>query len=288
MPESSAQISTLARGWTFKMSIVMLVGLVLGVWGLLDAMVWYPARGRGDAEYKHKVYLERSNAAGSILTSGIQDPAKALEALKAREGELNRAVEKAAALEASGGNRGELASLIPALVDHATLQWLAAADLVGDLKPAVTNPQDPLATLRALQEKWKSLSPPKPLDRYDLPLQWLIAASGLVVAGWMMLLIFRASRTKFMFDQASQTLTLPGGRSFVPADVKEFDKRKWDKFFVTVHLKDGSSHKLDLLRNVGLEEWVLAMEKTAFPESAPDDTPDNPPTPPAPADAPQA
>ncbi|MGH7132453.1 MAG: hypothetical protein ACREJO_10960, partial [Phycisphaerales bacterium] len=80
----------------------------------------------------------------------------------------------------------------------------------------------------------------------------------------------------------------PDGKTIVPADIAEFDKRKWDKFYVTINLKGGEARKLDLLRYVPLEEWVLAMERTAFPETAPPEEPATPADGAAPTESTQA
>ncbi len=68
------------------------------------------------------------------------------------------------------------------------------------------------------------------------------------------------------------TLGLPGGHSLTPADLTDVDKRKWDKFFVSLVVKPGHATlggkevALDLLRYEPLEDWVLEMEKAAFPD----------------------
>ncbi|MBL8990089.1 MAG: hypothetical protein JNJ48_00760 [Phycisphaerae bacterium] len=258
--------STLNRGWLIKMVVVLVVFVGFGAWGLYDATILYPSRGRADASYKQKRYLELAQSTGRLFESGFADPHQALRTLEAREADLAKAHAKAVAIESSGGNKGELTALAPLLLDHAALQWLTAESLVGGLNPATTKPADPTRKLSELQEFWKTTPPPKSLEKYDLPLQWAFTVIGFVGGAWMMLVIARAARTRFGFDPATQTLRLPNGRTITPADVREFDKRKWDKFFLTLNLHDGSSHKLDLLRNVGLEEWCLAMEKTAFPD----------------------
>ena len=67
---------------------------------------------------------------------------------------------------------------------------------------------------------------------------------------------------------------LPGGQKVGPGDIAEFDKRKWDKFLVTLTIKDshptlgGQRVVVDLYRHEPVEDWILAMERTAFPETA--------------------
>ena len=120
---------------------------------------------------------------------------------------------------------------------------------------------DPSARLTELQAEWATRKPPKPLSAFDIPSQWLIAVAGLGLSAWIVVLFAAVARKKFRYEPAAMRLTLPGGKSFTPADIAELDKRQWHKFFVTVRLKDGRSHKLDLLRYTPLEAWVLEMEK---------------------------
>ena len=103
-----------------------------------------------------------------------------------------------------------------------------------------------------------------------MPVQWLFVVVGFGLGGYLVFLMVKckaqASRTKF--ESETQRLTVPSGASFTPADLEDVDKRLWHKYYVTMQLKDGSEHKLDLLRYVPLEEWVLGMERTRFPERA--------------------
>ena len=77
----------------------------------------------------------------------------------------------------------------------------------------------------------------------------------------MGLTVMRVLKTKYRYDASTHTLTLPSGESFTAQQINELDKRKWDKFFVTIHLEGGKTHKLDLLRYQPLEDWILEMEK---------------------------
>jgi hypothetical protein len=122
--------------------------------------------------------------------------------------------------------------------------------------------------LRELTEHWKTAKAPKPLAFYDLPSQWLFVAigygGGLYLAG----LIGWTGSRKYRYDKSEHCLVLPGGAQIRPADVAEFDKRRWHKYFLTLRLRDGRAIRLDLLRHVPLEDWVLSMERIAFPEAA--------------------
>lgn len=249
--------TTLNRSWVLKIGAICLAFAVLGVWGLADALHVYPKRGRADAQYKQYLYLGAAKSAGRLAEASVPDPAARYAALAARSRELEQAA-------AQAGDR-----LIPQVVELAELRWLEAESRVGGLKPANTAIADPAARLQELTAKWSTTNPPKPLDAYDLPLQWFFALLGFTVMMWTFVTILRATRVRYGWDAAEQRLHLPSGESIVPGDVAEFDKRLWHKFYIVLHLKEGrAAVKLDLLRNTNLEGWVLAMERTAHPERA--------------------
>jgi hypothetical protein len=85
--------------------------------------------------------------------------------------------------------------------------------------------------------------------------------------------IARVARRRYSWDDAEKRLFLPDGSSLVPADVAEFDKRKWDKFLIYLHVKPhherhaGRELMLDLYQHAPLEDWVLEMERIASPET---------------------
>ncbi len=268
------QTTTLNRQWLVKMIIFMVVLVGFGCWGLLDAMVIYPARGLEDASFKQKLYLETAQGAGRLSDASIPDPQARLGVLAARRDALEGSLSKAAGLQAqavgdspqSQQAAAELRRLQPDLVEALALRWLDALQVVGKLEPARTTMAAPADDLKRLSERWKTAVQPKPLAAYDLPLQWAFAAIGLIGGIYILLfVIFPAKRTVFTWEPGTQRLTLPGSKSITPSDIVEFDKRKWDKFFVTLSLRDGSSIKLDLLKHAKLEEWVLEMERTATP-----------------------
>ncbi|MFN0010428.1 MAG: hypothetical protein ACKVS8_02160 [Phycisphaerales bacterium] len=271
------ETTTLNRPWLMKTAVFMVGLLGFGIWGLVDAMVIYPNRGIEDASFKQKVYLEANQRAGRIVLSSFREPADALEALQEKKAELRKAVDEDAALqkaEAAGGQPAQDATrrrraIMGTVADAAGLKWLESLSLVGRLDPKFTVMADADATLAELKAKWDKTSPPKELAAYDLPLQWIFTFLGFAGFAYLVVLVLRVKTTTYGWDAPDQRLHLPDGKAIVPADIKEFDKRKWDKFFVFLHLKDGSRPvKLDLYRHAKLEEWVLAMEKAAFPEQA--------------------
>ena len=67
----------------------------------------------------------------------------------------------------------------------------------------------------------------------------------------------------------------------MPEDITDFDKRKWDKFLVTLSIRDGhptmpgKKLTLDTYMHNELEPWILEMERVgptakaiAAPEAA--------------------
>jgi hypothetical protein len=281
------------RKWLAKMVVFLVVLVGFGSWGLADALVIYPKRGLDDAAYKQWKYLETAERAGRLGTASIGDPAQHHEDLSDRRDDLRKGVKAALDLEAIASQNSaqgqqaarELRQHQGDLVDYAALEWLDSLRLVGRLKAEETTLSDPAAKLKELGTKWKSKDPPKALAVYDIPLQWVFTVLGYGGGLYLLGLLAKVKATSYAWDASTQTLHLPGGATITPADIKEFDKRKWDKFFVTLHLKDQRpSLKLDLLRWVPLEDWIIAMEATAFPPAAaPTPTPGE-----APADAPPA
>lgn len=237
-------LTTLHKPWVRKMMIFAAIALILGSWGLYDAVYLYPKRGREDASYKQFKYLEQAELAGRLATATIEDPKERLEGLEA---------------QSSGGT-----GLDP--LSQAKKAWLVSLSRVGMLKPQHSTIAEPTQSLRELKAVWSGKDKPSELAFYDLPFQWFVTFAGYGGLVWVLLKIARAKGTVYQWDRASQTLTLPGGRRLTPADLAEVDKRKWHKFFVTLNTKAGAPVTLDLLKFHPLEEWVLEMERTAFPE----------------------
>lgn len=259
--ETAMQTTRLNKSWVIKTSIYLVCMLGLGTWGLVDGLVVYPNRGKRAAEYLEMQYLERAQRSGSLLTAAVENPREEYERLRAAEKELEREES-----EASRAGRTIVADQKGA--ELARLRWLSQLARVGDLNPQHTRMvspdgvSDPARRLTQLQQAWASRSQPKPLSSFDIPSQWVIAGVGYGAAGWILLVLVKASRKRYGYEPESMRLTLPDGRAIEPKDIREVDRRKWDKFFVFLHLKDGSPEiKLDLLRYTPLEKWVLEMEK---------------------------
>lgn len=269
--------TSLNRKWLIKMIVFLIVLAAFGTWGLVDSIWIYPNRGLDDASFKQRAYLEAAERAGRLSTAAFPDPVTARATLEAKRGELEEAERKGLALESTAaqstpeGQRAaaDLRGLAAQRADYHALQWLDALARVFHLKPEATAIADPSKTLAELRETWKTRTPPKALASYDLPLQWFFTAIGYGGALWMLIHTLRIRGRVYAFEPDTQRLTLPGGRQLTPADIAEFDKRRWDKFYVYLQLKDGSPEiPLDMLPHDPLEDWILSMEDTAFPERA--------------------
>lgn len=252
--------STINTSWKRKMILFVVALLALGVYGLFDAAYAYPRRGYHAAELLERDFLKYLQDTGKLdnKSASITDPV----------GELKRAQDAT-----SGADR-----LIQA--------WLEQLQFVGKLNPAHTtlprtdffhdgvSQGGPIASAEARLEALKRAPHAEPLHSYDIPVQWLICAVGLVWGLYIVFLVLRVSGRVYSWNPAEKRLTLPGGDSFTPADILEIDKRKWHKLFVSITLKPthptlaGKTLELDLLRFVPLEEWVLDMERVAFPDDA--------------------
>ncbi len=289
---AETQSCTLNRNWVLKTGVFLIVLVGFGCWALYDAASLYPARGLADASRKLRDYLVAADSAGFLRADKTvaANPGSELATLSAKIDDLRGAVSR-------GGGEGRAAAM-----DLARHEWLSALDRAWNLntKPKPlgaysapvkkslwfdmttgegysTTPEGAKTQLtpQALRDElvtfW-SQAPAQPtaLSAWDIPVQWFFVLIGFGLGGYLLFLIIKckaqASRTKFEPD--AQRLTVPTGASFTPSELEDVDKRLWHKYYVTMQLKDGSHHKLDLLRYVPLEDWVLAMERTRFPERA--------------------
>lgn len=283
-PNTPATLTTtLNRRWLVKMSIFLIALTGLGVWGLIDALVVYPNRGRASAEYLQFRYLEQSERSGQLFRTTVEDPAAELKRLRAAGEQVND-------------------------VERARRQWLHALSMTTSLsriteqnKAETARPigqrgdtptmfSDPRARLDTLTQKWSTQTAPKPLSGLDIPSQWVFVAVGFGGAAYLAFFLLRCCRVKFRYAPAERRLTIPSGKSFTPADMREIDKRLWHKFFLFVTLNDGSPEiKLDLLRYSPLETWILEMWEHSpnyIPEESDDQTEQAPATDESTLDAP--
>jgi len=237
--------------WLLKMVVFLVVLTVLGAWGLLDAVVFYPARGEASAQWALYEYLQSANDSNDLLRTRVDDPRAELAQLQSQRDELARQSE------------GESLSARRAQTKLKRLEWLEALSAVGALDPTRTALDAPREDLDRLDAALAGDTPPKPLAAWDIPLQWGFVVVGFGGALWLIWLMLRVTRTRYTYDAEAKALFLPDGRAVTPEDLVELDKRKWDKFIVTLRLKDGGAVRLDLLRYTPLEDWVVEMERAA-------------------------
>ena len=264
------QQTRLSRRWLMKIAVFLVAAGALGLWGLYDATIAYPARGQAYAEYMEFQYLLSMGQAGLPVTP-INDPHGALEELRKDHGDLEMRRAQAEA-------QGETLEMNRASTGLVREQWLEALKILGQLDAEHTVIANPRERFSVLAARWQSRDQPKPLAGFDLPMQWGFVIVGFGLAGCLLLLVVRVGSKKYRFSTDTKQLTFPDGVSITPGDIEDIDKRKWDKFIVQIK-SGGKWRKLDLLRYDPLEEWFLAMEKeTSFYEPPEDeaDTGDGP------------
>ncbi len=248
--------STIGVRWLRKMGVFAVVLLGFGSWALYDAVWKYPDRGRRHAEWAEWQYLsvlEEESRAGrdpGILTRNapVLDPVAELERLNANP---------------SANTSGSA---------FARREWLTALSRVGDLTPENTgfSQMGPRQRKDALDTIWQTASQPSPLKPYDIPSQWLMMVIGYGLGAWVVFLVAKVAITKYQWEPGTKTLILPRGARIAPTDLKEVDKRKWDKFIVYLVIKPegdrvgGQSLRFDTYRHGLVEEWILEMEREAF------------------------
>jgi hypothetical protein len=241
-------VSRLAPRWWLKTLAFALILIGFGGWGLYDALVAYPERGIDDAEFKQLEYLRAWSSGAARADATVADP----------EAELARLEEA-----------GRRPSATVSEVERRRLAWLRSLAKVARLDPEHTRIEQPMARLAELETSWATRTPPKPLSAYDIPAQWVFVALGFSLGPWLLVKLLMVAGKKYRWNPDGQQLTLPGGQTLTPGELADVDKRKWDKFIVFLKDKAGAEHKVDLYHYTQpLEDWVLAMERTAFPERA--------------------
>lgn len=243
-PALQATQTTLSRRWVLRVLVILVIGWGLFVWGMIDAVMVYPARGRDAASYLKYQYLREVEKARAISAS-VDDPAAEFVRI---------------------ANKKRDNTMSP--VESARYNWLESLSRIGQMKSEETRISDARQELKALDEQWgkANVKVPQPLDWYDIPSQWAIAAAGLVIGVWRLATFLAVAGKKYKCDPASSTITLPGGATLTEADITEYDKRKWDKFIITLGLRDGHATgkknlTLDLYPYNELEPWVLELER---------------------------
>ncbi|VAX40147.1 hypothetical protein MNBD_PLANCTO03-558 [hydrothermal vent metagenome] len=247
----------LAKTWVVRMVLIIVVLFAFGAWGLYDAVVKYPARGRLHAKGVQLEYLETADRTGMLYDTPVFDPTGELATLQGRD-----------VLELSN-------------FDRLKLEWLKSLAIpgLGMLKPEHTQMADPAAELQRLEEQFQKEAPPAGLSQFDIVLQWAIFVICWGLGAVMLVLFVLVKAKSYTWNPATKTLTMPGGVTISPADLDPADPAdltKWSKFVVFLQPREGHEKlrgpiKLDLFRYEPLEEWVkllvkAADEKFEFPE----------------------
>lgn len=256
MLESTRLTTSLNRKWLVKMTIFLVALVVLGVWGTLDAVWIYPQRGRNHSEFALKDYLERLDQRGTLLSdASVEDPATVLR-------DLQRAPQPPKSIEEARFVWLESLSRFHSMESLTRKNAQAKAQIPSATSDTETMFASPRTVLDKLKTDLAGRNQPKPLSAFDIPLQYLFALLGFGGAAWMTVFLLRCKAKRFEFDPAENRLFLPDGKSFVPADITEVDKRDWHKFYLymNIHGFEGEQ-KFDLLRHAPLEEWLETMRK---------------------------
>ncbi len=285
------QRPTLSRQWLIKIGAFLVLLMVFGVWGSLDAAWLYPRRGLADASFQLHGWLGALDQAGRLTSSSasIADPKAALKELRERQSELlSASTGDGPAARAAKADLGKLAYL-----DSLSKVWRLNTDdkpVANITKPSARRlyfqPDEGLgyaidgagaktdlstvALARELSEYWKVTKPATPLSGFDMIFQYVFIVAGFGGAAMIALSILRAKAKagKIAWDPAAKALTLENGVTVTPANFADLDKRLWHKYYADILTTDGAAHRVDLLRYVPLETWVLELEKIKFPERA--------------------
>ncbi len=249
--------TTIRKAWLWKMLGVLALLVGFGLYGLYDAVVAYPKRGREHASYSERSYLSTLRTDGVLThaTAAVPEPAQELDRLIAAR------------------------TLSPA--EQSKREWLQSLSRVGDLDVAkltdkAGQPIDVAERLRTLDDRWSASNrgAPIPLGRFDIPTQWIFVIIGVLGGTWILSKVLPTISKKYLWDAATKTLTLPAGDKLSPGDIADFDKRDWKRFFIHLKVKPdhatlaGKDLKIDLYTHEKLEAWILEMERIAFPDRA--------------------
>lgn len=258
--ESQPTVTTINRKWFLKLGVFWIVCAGLTVWGLYDGLVLYPKRGEVVVSFLTKEYLEQMESERRLRPDAVNvvDPASVFAEL---DGKRKRDPSSLTEEEQARFNWLEALSRVESLASLSVENEAALAGGGNLSEPTRTMFVRPRDLLASLQAELQNRTSPKRLSAWDIPSQFLIA----LVFGLAMLAITARVLTtvtkKYRYDPEAMALSLPGGRTVTPADIELVDKRQWSKFFVHLKMKDGGEIKLDLMRFVPLEDWILEMEK---------------------------
>ncbi len=257
--------TTINRKWWIKQVLFLIVTFGLGLYFLYDGLVAYPNRGARAAEYAEFQYLQVwDKERGGIGTlDGISDPVERLKQLEGKKTSVGTLDASEEALLRWFENLKTISKLVPEATDIPRTNYKDGVQ--------VSSAKERLNTLRlAWTTNGQEQKSPTPLSALDIPSQWF----GLVVSGligiWLLIVFLKAVRKIYKWDPATKVIALPGGAgAFGPHDIEEFDRRRWEKLFITLKFKSthptlaGKSMEFDLLRYEPLESWILEQERVA-------------------------
>ncbi|USN98124.1 MAG: hypothetical protein H6810_07995 [Phycisphaeraceae bacterium] len=300
--------SIIARPWLVRIVVILTVLVGYGIWSLYDAYVAYPARGEAYASSREWEYLkwaidaDQTESPGILRREGVvSDPVGELANLTSPETQERLASELQSKFQKKR-----------AQMELARSEWLTALSRIGHLHPAYTSfwvhpdpkvydrvkaleakgadqlgpaertelenlhqkagAQAPKERFAALDAQWSTQPEPGPLQSYDIPVNKISAAVCFVFSAYLIYLFVSVATRTYRWDPDEMRFTLPNGKSIVPADLVDVDKRKWDKFIVYLKIRDehptlgGKELRFDTYRHGHIESWILEMEKAAFPE----------------------
>ncbi len=270
---ADVQTTRLSRKWLLKISI-FLIGLpVFGLLGLYDGLIKYPKRGERDAAVRLMQFLETHPT-----FTKIENPAQTFTDLKERAESGERPLtdedrarlEFLAAMDRLWRLDAETLALPITDPDGEPKTWDIRRGEAFTLDEGGQRQYDLVSQTRSeLKAYWDTAKKPAPLDsKFDIGFQWGLVIVCFGLWPWPIWLVLRAARTRYKWNESERRLILPDGSSFTPDDIEDLDKTRWHKFYVTVHLKDGGERTFDLLRFEPLEEWIVRMERTRFPDRA--------------------
>jgi len=261
--------TTTGRAWTIKTLIFILALGGLAVWGWYDAFHEYPQRGRLHEAFMLQEYLREADKAFQLAQASVEDPAAEYRRLSGIEPPAMTPVERARFAWLRSVSR--LKSL-SGITRQNQAELAARSDPARPREDTRTMFADPRLVLTTLSNQLAQASQPKPLAAYDLPMQFVFLFGGAAGCIYLIGLFITVRSRVYRYDPESHRLTLPNGRTVVPADIALVDKRQWDKFIVFLRPVDGSAEiRLDLYRHHPLEEWILEMEKLTPGYQPPDE-----------------
>lgn len=283
--------TTLSRAWLLKTGAFLLLLLGFGIWGTIDAYWAYPKRGLADASYQLRNWIAAADGAGKLTQTNftLTDPKSELAALVAKQDQLR--ADARAEGSAGAAAKADLAKLEflqslsrlwqlnsqPKTVAHVekpefrTLIYRPESGTGLGIGPGKAQAELSIRTFgESLDSYWRTAKPPTPLSGFDMAFQYLFMFVGFVGGAWMIFVLLRAKATasKITWQHEHLELTLADGAKFTPATLKDIDKRDWHKYFCALIDADNKPHRVDLLRYEPLEDWVLQLERAAFPDRA--------------------